>query len=103
MILGTEPTASLCSLERVVRPARLQRGLWTAGTSDVDTGGGMRVLSPDEGERSGRLAGREDVQTGRPEREPTGAGANSAPTRHRQQRDGNTLATKEPPGKKLLA
>ena len=34
-------TAMARSLERVVRPPRLQRDLWTAGRTDVDSGGGM--------------------------------------------------------------
>ena len=54
-----EPTASLCSLERVVRLPRLQRGLWTAGTEGDDAGGGTRVLPPGRRERSEWLAGKE--------------------------------------------
>ena len=40
MEFGTSPTASRCSLERVVRrPA--YRGPLVAGTVDVESGGGM--------------------------------------------------------------
>ena len=36
-----EPPAGGCSLERVVRLPADRGGLWTAGTVDVGTGGGM--------------------------------------------------------------
>ena len=54
--------ASLCSLERVVRPAPTERwGTWT----DVDSGGGMRALPPERDERRNRLARTSDVQAER--------------------------------------
>ena len=46
-----EPAASLCSLERVVRPAPTER---LVNVDRRPTGGGMRALPPGEGERSRR-------------------------------------------------
>ena len=43
-----DPNASLCSLERVVRPAPTER-LWTAGKEGRPTGGGMTGAAAGKG------------------------------------------------------
>ena len=77
-------------------------GLWTSGTEDVDSGGGMRALPPGRHERRNRLAARMDGPTERPERKPTGAGSKSEPACH-QQRERGPTRPRQTPAERLLA
>ena len=66
-----------CSLERVVRPAPTER-CWPPKKKDVDSGGGMRALSPGKHERRNGLAGKKNVLAER-----TGTGSPSETLRER--------------------
>ena len=98
-----DATASLCSLQRVVRPPAY-RGVSGPPEGPMWTPAGEgRVLPPGRGERRNRLAERTDALAN----DPSGNRRVLARTRNRRatgnRGSGNRRATKEPTGEKLLA